>query len=137
MKRCPECRRDYYDETLLYCLDDGAALVDGPAKDSPPRSARRGSVSGDAQETAVLASDLLPSEVPTRPQVDPVTDEGAPLPEPSRPGSEYQRPWPRNVSIALALGLVVVAAMGVAAYLFYGRDESTQIQSIAVMPFLN
>ena len=30
MKRCPECRRDYYDETLLYCLDDGTALLDGP-----------------------------------------------------------------------------------------------------------
>jgi hypothetical protein len=23
MKRCPECRRDYYDETLLYCLEKG------------------------------------------------------------------------------------------------------------------
>lgn len=32
MKRCPECRRDYYDDTLLYCLDDGARLVDGPAR---------------------------------------------------------------------------------------------------------
>src|SRR5688572_1693831 len=31
MKRCPECRRDYYDDTLLYCLDDGSALLDGPA----------------------------------------------------------------------------------------------------------
>src|SRR5688572_27234479 len=31
MKRCPECRRDYYDETQLYCLDDGSALVEGPA----------------------------------------------------------------------------------------------------------
>src|SRR6188768_890278 len=31
MKRCPECRRDYYDETLLYCLDDGTALLEGPA----------------------------------------------------------------------------------------------------------
>src|SRR4051794_5707019 len=30
MKRCPECRRDYYDETLLYCLDDGSSLLDGP-----------------------------------------------------------------------------------------------------------
>jgi hypothetical protein len=26
MKRCPECRRDYYDETLLYSLDDGEAV---------------------------------------------------------------------------------------------------------------
>ena len=31
MKRCPECRRDYTDETLNFCLDDGAPLVDGPA----------------------------------------------------------------------------------------------------------
>ncbi|MBA3353944.1 MAG: hypothetical protein H0U23_16250, partial [Blastocatellia bacterium] len=29
MKRCPECRLDYYDETLSFCLDDGAALVHG------------------------------------------------------------------------------------------------------------
>ena len=34
MKRCPECRRDYYDETLLYCLDDGNALLEGPATGS-------------------------------------------------------------------------------------------------------
>src|SRR5215467_1895234 len=31
MKRCPECRRDYYDDSLLYCLDDGTALLEGPA----------------------------------------------------------------------------------------------------------
>ena len=31
MKRCPECTRDYYDDTLLYCLDDGNALLEGPA----------------------------------------------------------------------------------------------------------
>ncbi len=30
MKRCPECRRDFYDDTLLYCLDDGNALLEGP-----------------------------------------------------------------------------------------------------------
>src|SRR5881392_3286153 len=40
MKRCPECRRDYYDETLLYCLDDGTALLDGPASvEEEPRTA--------------------------------------------------------------------------------------------------
>src|SRR5688500_18013237 len=31
MKRCPECRRNYYDDSLLYCLDDGAALLEGPS----------------------------------------------------------------------------------------------------------
>ena len=30
MKRCPECRRDYYDETMVFCLDDGLRLLDGP-----------------------------------------------------------------------------------------------------------
>src|SRR5688572_2312353 len=30
MKRCPECRRDYHVDSLLYCLDDGTALVEGP-----------------------------------------------------------------------------------------------------------
>src|SRR5689334_11123648 len=31
MKRCPECRRDYYDDSLAYCLDDGTPLLQGPA----------------------------------------------------------------------------------------------------------
>lgn len=31
MKRCPECRRDYYDDTLSFCLDDGIRLLEGPA----------------------------------------------------------------------------------------------------------
>lgn len=31
MKRCPQCLRDYFDDTLLYCLDDGNALLEGPA----------------------------------------------------------------------------------------------------------
>ncbi|HUR97061.1 MAG TPA: hypothetical protein VMZ26_03220 [Pyrinomonadaceae bacterium] len=29
MKRCPECRRDYFDDTLSFCLEDGAALLHG------------------------------------------------------------------------------------------------------------
>lgn len=37
MKRCPECRRDYHDDSLRYCLEDGAALVQGsvPLPDEP------------------------------------------------------------------------------------------------------
>jgi serine/threonine-protein kinase len=37
MKRCPECRRDYVDDSLLYCLEDGAALIQGsvPSPDEP------------------------------------------------------------------------------------------------------
>ena len=56
MKRCPKCRRDYYDDTLLYCLDDGSALLEGP-------------VSADEARTVNLpASDLAREKIDhTRP----------------------------------------------------------------------
>jgi quercetin dioxygenase-like cupin family protein len=31
MKSCPIRRRDYYDDSLIYCLDDGTTLLEGPA----------------------------------------------------------------------------------------------------------
>jgi Tol biopolymer transport system component len=35
MKRCPACRRDYFDDTLLFCLDDGVELLEGPSSAEP------------------------------------------------------------------------------------------------------
>ena len=29
MKRCPECGKDYFDDSLKYCLDDGVSLIQG------------------------------------------------------------------------------------------------------------
>ena len=53
MKRCPECRRNYYEDTLSYCLDDGSRLVDGPAFSELPA-------------TAMLPADYLGGDPPTR-----------------------------------------------------------------------
>lgn len=39
MKRCPECRRDYYDDGLLYCFDDGRALIESAASMDEPATA--------------------------------------------------------------------------------------------------
>jgi len=39
MKRCPECRRDYFDDSLLYCLDDGTTLLEGPSTIDEPLTA--------------------------------------------------------------------------------------------------
>jgi len=47
MKLCPECRREYYDDSLLYCLDDGSRLLDGPGLKAE-------------WQTAVLARDAEP-----------------------------------------------------------------------------
>lgn len=50
MKRCPECRKDYLDDSLLYCLDDGAPLVQGTVGDEPATAIlSRGAISGDEQ----------------------------------------------------------------------------------------
>jgi serine/threonine-protein kinase len=52
MKRCPECRKDYLDDSLLYCLDDGTPLVQGTVSDEPA--------------TAILSGDRVSGERPTR-----------------------------------------------------------------------
>jgi hypothetical protein len=50
MKRCPECRKDYFDETLVYCLDDGASLVQGGMSEEPATAIMRGGpVSGNGR----------------------------------------------------------------------------------------
>ncbi len=54
MKRCPECRRDYYDDTLSFCLDDGAHLVDGPASNELATAMLPGSTLTDEAQTKRL-----------------------------------------------------------------------------------
>jgi len=63
MKRCPECRRDYYDDPLSFCLDDGARLFEGPA-------------SIDEPATALIHPADLSGDVLTKPQLH-TTDQTA------------------------------------------------------------
>src|SRR5687768_2661938 len=55
MKRCPECRRDYYDETLRYCLDDGTALLEGPSTADQPTAIISGGNDSDDRVTRRFA----------------------------------------------------------------------------------
>ena len=50
MKRCPECGRDYNDDSLNFCLDDGSELLFGPTT---------GSDFSDANATTVVSGDQL------------------------------------------------------------------------------
>ena len=121
MKRCPECRRDYYDDSLSFCLADGAELVYGLLEDE--------SATKILSEPDALATELPPSESPTRPQIQ-TTDRTAVLP--------IQKDASRkNSLIAAGVGIVLVAALGVGSYFYYGRGSGSQIGSIAVMPFVN
>ena len=125
MKRCSECRRDYYDETLLYCLDDGTALLEGPAS---------GSVI-DEPATAILHEPGGVNESGTRRQAY-TTDRTAVLPiiidQPVAVTAS------RNVSLTtIVLGIILITALGFGAYWLYGRGGPKQIESIAVLPFVN
>ncbi|MEQ1644038.1 MAG: tetratricopeptide repeat protein [Pyrinomonadaceae bacterium] len=134
MKRCPECRRDYYDDTLLYCLEDGNALVQGsvPSPDGPA--------------TAILPSSSAPGEDPTRAQIH-TTEQTAVLPrgaeaEPQEnlSDSTEKQNFSANraakplITVAAAVVLLVGGFFG---YRYFGIGGSAAINSIAVMPFEN
>src|SRR5688500_9315042 len=118
MKRCPECRRDYYDETLLYCLDDGAALLDGPS-----------SMEGPA--TAVLESARASSEQATRTFDHDIGTTG----ESGKVYTPKRNRFTRTGVIAASVTMVI--ALGVGSYFYSGRGSNVRIESLAVMPFVN
>ena len=121
MKRCSECRRDYYDDSLLYCLDDGAALLEGPA-------------SMDEPATAILHQTDPSSEAPTRPQVH-ATDQTIVLPAASMPQRNRRRSFVTIGFIAAFAAAFVAAAW--MTYRSFHSEGKASIGSIAVLPFEN
>ncbi len=122
MKRCPECRRDYYDDSLLYCLDDGNALLEGPSSASEP-------------QTAILhEAAARPSEDATRPQIH-TTDQTALFP-PGVADTPITKGFDKRILVA-ALALAVLVLGGFLGYRYITSNNGKQIDSIAVMPFVN
>ena len=117
MKRCPECRRDYFDDSLLYCLDDGSALLEGPAT--------AGASDGPRTQVFPDAESPSASEAKTRHQLHTTADAGA--------GSarSFDKRW---LLIPFGLALIVAAVGG---YRYFTSPDTRQIESIAVMPFIN
>ncbi len=109
MKRCPKCRRDYFDQTLNFCLDDGTQLVDGPAAEGPA--------------TAFLLNPVPeqdPRETPTR-----RLDRSGELPRPNR------------MFKVVAVVALISALLAIGIYQYSVRFGEGQVESIAVMPFIN
>lgn len=115
MKRCPKCRRDYTDETLNFCLDDGATLLDGPATGEP--------------QTAILTGGGIENEAPTRQLDAHKTEDNS---QASRvPAYRKGRTW---LIAALLFGF---ALSGYLLYRLMVRSSGDRIDSIAVLPFQN
>src|SRR5688500_2041223 len=104
MKRCPECRRDYYDETLLFCLDDGTALLAGPASGNSELSAAASGMLVDEPQTAILHETASPAEAQTRAQIQ-LTDQTAIYTN----GADDIAPPPRRFDVRLIAALLLLA----------------------------
>ena len=129
MKRCPECRRDYYDDTLLYCLDDGNALLEGPAVTRPPDYEPATAI---LSEPGAVATGFPASESPTRAQID-SADLIAILPSGIGGATSKKITIDRKVWVLIALIAILIPA----GYFGYRSFKSEQLNSIAVLPFQN
>lgn len=90
MKLCPQCRREYTDETLNFCLEDGSHLFDNP----------------DESATAFLPPSELPSEARTE-----IVREA---PE-SASGKHSNRGFRISI-LAGAIGLIILGGASAALY---------------------
>jgi TolB-like protein len=146
MKRCPECRRDYYDDTLLYCLDDGSALLEGPASADEPATMI-------LSEPGAVATGFLAGESPTRAQIhntdqtaiyrtgaeaEPRSSLGELSERQSLSANRAAEPHrKRNKLLAIFGVAVLLLVSGFFGYRYFKSAGTEQISSIAVLPFEN
>ena len=117
MKRCPTCNRNFEDNNLSFCLDDGTPLATVP----------------EQEETVVSSSSRHGSEPPPTEQYVP-RDWNSPAYQPPRsdvPPVKTRRrvwPWVLGIGLALLLGLVglgIVAAVMLPRMLSPNSNRST------------
>ncbi len=122
MKRCPECRRDYYDDSLSFCLDDGTALLEGPSSVNEPA-------------TAILHATSAPGDAPTQAQIH-MTGQTAVLQTGTDEVAVQESPGfdKRLLAVPLLLAIAILSFFG---YRYFASANSKEIKSIAVMPFVN
>ncbi len=167
MKKCPECGRDYNDDSMSFCLDDGSELLFGPANKSGAGAGGVQVATGflaDEPETAILPELGDPpsggqfGEEKTRAFVHTTQAEAEPReslgdaterqshsanraaePQGSLGGSpEKQSFSARRVKpLIAAVAAVALLVGGFFGYRYFSSASDGQINSIAVMPFVN
>jgi len=141
MKRCPKCRRDYYDDTLSYCLDDGNALLEGPASMDEPATAVFGvpAFAGSSESATRPQIHTTAAEAEARLSLGDSTEKQSfsarRTAEPQgKVGSRQRRRQFAVIGIALA---VIIFGGGFFGYRYFNAASGGQINSIAVLPFQN
>jgi TolB-like protein/Tfp pilus assembly protein PilF len=141
MKRCPECGREY-DNTMMFCLDDGTELLYGPARSEPGAVAT--GLAADEPQTAILHSTAAAGETTTRAQIyateqTAVLQTGAEAEPRESLGDPSERQSLSAHRTAKPLAALIVAVVVLVGGFFGYRyfSPTTHIETIAVMPFVN
>ena len=104
MKKCPQCGREY-DNTMMFCLDDGAELLYGPA-------------TSDEVKTAILPTEELPGEQKTKKQI--ANESISPLRRAGK-GNEKTLNSKLKPGIIFAGILAVISLSGYLAFIYWPR----------------
>ena len=104
---------------MMFCLDDGAELLYGPA-------------STEESATAIIPSPHVTNEDPTR------SFRSTDIPAGSIPNVQRSRSRPKTKTLLIAsLAAIGILTAGFFGYRYFGSRSSGQIDSIAVMPLVN
>ena len=136
MKYCPNCQTRYTDNTLRFCLQDGAPLVDEADESSSPTVAYGEPVQLNETETIISSPRSETPAVEPR-TVEPLRIDLPAAPEPQRQ-PQYQSPQiapaqtaapPRNsktLPLILLTALATLLLAGVGAWL-YSRNNRAEV----------
>ncbi|MEP6703737.1 MAG: tetratricopeptide repeat protein [Acidobacteriota bacterium] len=146
MKKCPRCGREY-DLSMGFCLDDGAELLYGPAATDEPATAIL-SASGVRLSGDTSSEGGTRTQIHTTAEAQPPTSLGglserhslsahrAAKPQ-DGDANRPAKPRARSTKLLAIMGIgVLVLVAGFFAYKYFGSNIK-QIESIAVMPFVN
>jgi hypothetical protein len=120
MKHCPTCNRDYDDDSLRFCLDDGEALVTNAGARMVPASTL---VLNTPEESQATLSQAGPPDVPA-PHHQPVLSRRADGGEGRLSAWEGSGPSHVPLIIGIVLGaglLLILGGLGVSGLVFVRR----------------
>ena len=113
MKQCPQCRTNYADDTLRFCLEDGTPLIDTSDRETVVRPGERGSY-----DTEILpVNNTAAGGGATRVDIPTSSDRSTTPITVQAYKSDF--PWTKLVVAVLAIGLIVIIGAGLLAVAFY------------------
>ena len=117
MKRCPKCNRNYTDDSLRFCLEDGTALV-APARDAEPPP-----------------TEVLPRPPETYQRSEPTIPSYRHREEPRLPHTEVRRTHPIVIAGVIAIVLLLTALVAlIALYVIQHSGNTNANQANAESP---